>query len=91
MNFFTVMCFVGLHEVAKELENPFKNAPNDTPLNNFQAQFNEAIISVFSGFHPDSWWEVVNESTLTSGSTNDPYEEKDQCVDELMNEIVDQV
>lgn len=58
INFFTVMCFTGLHEVGKELENPFKNAPNDIPLNNFQAQFNEALITVFSGFHPYSWWEI---------------------------------
>jgi hypothetical protein len=28
LNFTTVMCFVGLHEVARELEQPFRNAPN---------------------------------------------------------------
>jgi predicted membrane chloride channel (bestrophin family) len=28
LNFLTVMCFVGLHEVARELEQPFRNAPN---------------------------------------------------------------
>jgi len=53
-----VLVFTGLHEVARELESPFLNAPNDIPLNNIQAQFNEAVITTFSGFHPDSWWEV---------------------------------
>ena len=58
INFLTVLVFSGLHEVARELENPFQNAPNDIPLNNFQAQYNEAVITCCSGFHPDSWWEV---------------------------------
>lgn len=63
LNFLTVLIFTGLHEVARELENPFQNAPNDIPLNYIQAQFNEAIISTFSGFHPDSWWEVPSSNT----------------------------
>ena len=50
LNFLTVLVFTGLHEVSRELENPFQNAPNDVPLNNFQAQFNEAVITTFSGF-----------------------------------------
>lgn len=58
LNFLTVLVFTGLHEVSRELENPFQNVPNDIPLNNFQAQFNEAVIATFSGFHPDSWFEV---------------------------------
>ena len=44
LNFLTVMCFSGLHEVARELENPFKNVPNDVPLNNFQGQYNEGLM-----------------------------------------------
>lgn len=59
LNLFTVMSFVGLHEVARELENPFQNVPNDVPLNNFQAQYNEALLSMFTGYHPDAFWEVV--------------------------------
>jgi hypothetical protein len=27
--------------------------PNDLPLSLFQAQFNEAIVVTFSGYHPD--------------------------------------
>ncbi|CAJ1941221.1 unnamed protein product [Cylindrotheca closterium] len=53
LNLFTVLCFVGLHEVARELENPFKNVPNDLPLNNYQAQFNESLMIMFYGYHPD--------------------------------------
>ena len=55
MNFTTVMCFVGVHEVARELEKPFQNVPNDLPLTTFQAQFNEALIAMYAGFHPDAW------------------------------------
>lgn len=40
----------GLWEVAKELQDPFKNAPNDLPLNNYQAQFNEALLMMYSGY-----------------------------------------
>lgn len=53
LNLFTVLCFVGLHEVARELENPFQNVPNDLPLNNYQAQFNESLMIMFYGYHPD--------------------------------------
>ena len=56
LNFFSLLCFTGLHEVARELEAPFRNAPNDIPLNNYQAQFNEALICFNAGFHPDSYW-----------------------------------
>jgi hypothetical protein len=43
--------------VARELEDPFHNIPNDLPLTTFQAQFNEALCVMFAGFHPDAWWE----------------------------------
>ena len=58
LNLITVMCFTGLHEVARELENPFQNVPNDIPLNNFQAQFNEALMVMFFGYHPDAYWQA---------------------------------
>lgn len=62
LNFCTVLCFAGLNEVARELENPFQNAPNDLPLTNFQAQFNEGLIEMFAGFHPDAFWEVLTQN-----------------------------
>jgi len=58
LDFFTVLCFVSLQMVARELENPFTAVPNDLPLPTIQAEFNEALISMFAGYNPDSWWEV---------------------------------
>lgn len=57
LNFFSVLCFTGLHEVAREIENPFQNVPNDVPLNNYQAQFNEGLMVMFYGYHPDAYWD----------------------------------
>lgn len=58
LNGITVMCFLGLHEVARELENPMQNVPNDLPLTTFQAQLNESLVAMYAGYHPDSWWEL---------------------------------
>lgn len=58
LNYSTVLCFVGLHEVAREMESPFMRVPNNLPLNTFQAQFNEALITTWAGFHPDSWFDL---------------------------------
>ena len=86
LNYTTVLCFCGAHEVSRELSDPYytvyvsnkdilsrsadnqsllilkpwnlfslPNRPNDIPLNTFQTQFNEALISMWAGFHPDSW------------------------------------
>lgn len=68
LNFVTVLCFIGIHEVARELENPFHNVPNDLPLTTFQAQFNEALITIYSGFHPDSFWEADKAETTLNPS-----------------------
>lgn len=57
LTFFTVTCLSGLHEVARELENPFRNVPNDLPICTLQAQYNEALLTMFNGYHPDSWWD----------------------------------
>eukprot|EP00980_Cylindrotheca_fusiformis_P006695 scaffold1398_cov116-Cylindrotheca_fusiformis.AAC.12 len=55
LNFITTVCFVGTHEVARELSDPYYTFPNDLPLNNFQTQFNEALVCMWAGFHPDSY------------------------------------
>lgn len=53
LNLLTVMCFAGLHEVSRELENPFQNAPNDLPANNLHAQYNEGLmVSNYVLFRP---------------------------------------
>lgn len=70
MNIFTVGCFLGILEVAIELEQPFIRYPNDLPLNNYQAQFNEALISsLYGGFHPDAWGKAVDNGGLFSTTT----------------------
>ena len=56
LTFLTVTCLAGLHEVARELENPFRNAPNDIPLGTLLAFYNEALVTMFAGFHPDAYW-----------------------------------
>lgn len=73
------MSFTGLHEVARELENPFQNVPNDVPLNNFQAQFNESLLQMFTGYHPDAHWEVVQkiEEAEEVPSTTPPVKDED--------------
>ncbi|KAL9190032.1 hypothetical protein ACHAXT_007243 [Thalassiosira profunda] len=57
LSFLTVTCLSGLHEVARELENPFRNAPNDVPLCTLLAFYNEALVTMFAGHHPDAYWE----------------------------------
>lgn len=57
LSFFSVACIAGIHEVARELENPFRNIPNELPLVTFQAQFNEALLIMYSGYHPDHFWD----------------------------------
>lgn len=57
LTFTTVVCLAGLHEVARELENPFRNVPNEIPLCTLQAMFNESLITMFSGYHPDHFWD----------------------------------
>jgi len=71
LNLFTVSCFYGILEVALELEEPFIRYPNDVPLNNYQAQFNEALIgSLYSGFHPDAWGDVVDNEGIFGTSNS---------------------
>jgi hypothetical protein len=57
LSFFSIACLSGIHEVARELENPFRNIPNELPLVTLQAQFNEALITMYSGYHPDHFWD----------------------------------
>ena len=75
LTFLTVTCLAGLHEVARELENPFRNAPNDVPLCTLLAFYNEALITTFAGFHPDSYWDQADvlkrRKKKSSTATND--------------------
>lgn len=67
LNLFSVLCFTGLHEVAREIENPFTNVPNDVPLNNYQAQFNEGLMVMFYGYHPDAYWDSKQSASSPHG------------------------
>lgn len=58
LTFLTVASIAGIHEVARELENPFRNAPNEIPLCTLQALFNEALITLYAGYHPDQFWDA---------------------------------
>lgn len=57
LSFLTVTCLSGLHEVARQLENPFKNVPNEIPLTTMQSMYNESLITMYAGFHPDHFWD----------------------------------
>ena len=75
-NVIILVSFLGLHEVARELENPMWNAPNDLPLTTFQAQFNEAIVTMYAGYHPDSWWHIKDHDPDSPSSKKDSLKAK---------------
>lgn len=56
LTFLVVTCLSGLHEVGRELENPYKNTPNEIPLCTLLAMYNESLIAMCSGYHPDGYW-----------------------------------
>lgn len=64
--FLTLMALLGLQEVAREMERPFRNTPNDVPIVTLQAQFNEALLVIYAGHHPDSraWWDEEEEEEM---------------------------
>lgn len=74
LTFLLVVCLSGLHEVARELENPYRNIPNEIPLCTLLAQYNEALISMCSGYHPDAFWadevdrQTINRYNGTNGN-----------------------
>jgi predicted membrane chloride channel (bestrophin family) len=53
LSYLSVMCLSGIHEVARELENPFRNVPNELPVVTFQAEYNEALLVIITWYHPD--------------------------------------
>jgi hypothetical protein len=68
LTFLAVTCLVGLHEVARELENPFRNVPNEVPICTMQASFNEGLLVMFSGYNPDGYWDGVGWLERRRGS-----------------------
>jgi len=82
MNLFSVVCFLGLHEVARELENPFTHVPNDLPLTTYQAQFNEALVTIYAGYNPNSWWEYTKSARSSKWAIDEEEEEGEKTEDE---------
>lgn len=85
LTFLSTTVMTGMNEVARELENPFRNVPNELPLVTLQAQFNEALIVMFAGYHPDHFWEDEAEAFLNLASPTTPSSTP-EVVDEDMEE-----
>jgi len=83
ITFLTVTCLVGLHEVARELENPFRNVPNEIPLCTLQAVYNETLATMFSGYNPDSFWDAeVYQGALQAMALGKVYQRTSEVEDE---------
>eukprot|EP00529_Nitzschia_sp_RCC80_P003390 CAMPEP_0113512770 /NCGR_PEP_ID=MMETSP0014_2-20120614/39510_1 /TAXON_ID=2857 /ORGANISM="Nitzschia sp." /LENGTH=1072 /DNA_ID=CAMNT_0000409137 /DNA_START=198 /DNA_END=3417 /DNA_ORIENTATION=+ /assembly_acc=CAM_ASM_000159 len=75
LTFFLVLCLCGINEVARELENPFRNIPNELPLVTFAAQYNESLYTMYAGYHPDLFWDGDRVLRNASGGLDD-YDER---------------
>jgi hypothetical protein len=49
LTFLTVLCYFGMHEVARTLEDPFCHPPNDLPAVQLQKDFNARLLSSWDG------------------------------------------
>ena len=78
LTFFLVLCLCGINEVARELENPFRNVPNELPLVTFAAQYNEALYTMYAGYHPDLFWDGDRVLRNASGGLDDHDERTHQ-------------
>jgi len=90
LTFLTVLCLAGLHEVARVLENPFRNVPNDVPLCTLLATYNEALISVCSGYHPDHYWHAgvqQNDLIFTRPQSEDNGQDSSQTKPNKKKEV----
>ena len=78
LTFLTVLCLFGINEVARDLENPFRNFPNELPLVNFQAQYNESLITMYAGYHPDFFWDGDQVRRMARSSGRGAYKKKQE-------------
>jgi len=91
LTFLTVTCLAGLHEVSRELENPFRNIPNEIPLVTLQAMFNESLITMYSGYHPDHFWDPdqyenyghMISPTNTDSTVSNPFSQDEELSEEM--------
>jgi hypothetical protein len=64
--------------VARELENPFRNVPNELPIVTLMAEFNEALVTMYAGYHPDFFWDYKrHDNTDASFCSNDEVDKDD--------------
>ena len=90
ISFLTVTCLVGLHEVARELENPFRNVPNEIPLCTLQAVYNEALVTMFSGYNPDSFWDAdMYQGALEAMALGKVYQKNDDMEESAIEQILE--
>ena len=106
LTFLTVTALSGIHEVARELENPFRNVPNEIPLSTLMAEANEALITMYAGYHPDLYWAEAakqyapydkideDEPVVANGESKRPptchKDELEQKINQLMMKIEEQ-
>ena len=99
LTFLTVTALSGIHEVARELENPFRNVPNEIPLSTLMAEANEALITMYAGYHPDLFWtDAAKQYAPYEESPDEPMSvekpprdsELEKKVNELMIKIEQQ-
>jgi hypothetical protein len=80
------MCLSGIHEVARELENPFRNVPNEIPLVTMMAHFNEALITMYAGYHPDHYWDDDRRMRKRTEARKQAQAPKASCSDKTAEE-----
>ena len=81
------------------LQISYAGSATDIPLNNFQAQYNESLLTMYFGYHPDAFWEVEeihfhveklkSDKDVTSDSSSNPvasvnfHEKKAEGLEEI--------
>ena len=97
LTFLTVTALSGVHEVARELENPFRNVPNEIPLSTLMAEANEALITMYSGYHPDLYWAdaakqyAPHESPFTEEPLNGQIPASAPSMEDKINELMEKI
>lgn len=94
LTFLGVTAMSGIHEVARELENPFRNVPNELPLVTFQAQCNESLLTMYAGYHPDHFWHDAADATILRTSRRQdeqPVQMNTQAMEEQMQLLMERL
>ena len=90
LTFLSVSCLSGIHEVARELENPFRNIPNELPVVTLMAEFNEALVTMYSGYHPDFFWDGNQNENSSANDLGRVFDSSHSTVDAQDSHLSDQ-